>query len=90
MDLNDVNLLGKWLQNLKEPISLGWNVESDTLFLIAFNALHLASKRRELLKELGPALELKYDNRSSNFLVPESLQQLKVCKTSPWLPTCTF
>lgn len=65
-------------QDLKEPISFDWNFETDVLLLITFNALHLASKRYELLKELGPGLHLKYDNRSSNFLVPESLIQLKV------------
>jgi len=66
------------LQNFKEQVLFGWNVESDVLLLIAFNALHLASKRRELVKELGPGLDLKYDHRSSNSFVPESFLQLKV------------
>jgi len=40
--------------------------------------MHLPVRRREIQETLGPGLELRSENRPSNYVVAESIVQLKV------------
>lgn len=69
------------MQTLRDDAILRSHVQREVLLLIVFNAIHLSSRRREVQDILGPGLELRYENRPSNYVVAESLLQLKVSST---------
>lgn len=65
------------IHNLRDDAILRSHVQREVLLLIVFNAIHLSARRREVQETLGPGLELRYENRPSNYVVAESLLQLK-------------
>lgn len=65
-------------KDLRDDAILRSQVQREVLLLVVFNAIHLSKRRRELQEMLGPGLELRYENRPSNYVVAESLLQLKV------------
>ena len=70
------------MQTLKDDAVLRSPIQQGVLLLVVFNAAQLASRRRDLLEALGPGLELRNENRPSNFVMADSLFQLKVSHKS--------
>ena len=67
-----------FFQDLRDDAILRSHVQRQVLLLVVFNAMHLPVRRREIQETLGPGLELRSENRPSNYVVAESIVQLKV------------